>query len=244
MANGSNTIDLEEIKRRTQQLGEEDAKGKDTQIKFHLQVLEGAFHGVLSNDKDKHGTGLDDATMLSQIYFKARAANSMWDAKSANNRKLISTARLDIRRGADTTWGQGEPLNTVHRLMSIWQNLRQAPVNTGKLEDATNVLHRFLRMLGKRTDLPDDAELRNYCFKRTKDPRSLEQFWKDTEKTFRKLKLGTLASSTLQDDHSLVDLIRDACKDRREALRVEAQQAAEEEAAAQAEAEAETETEN
>lgn len=223
MANGSNTIDLEEIKRRTQQLGEEDARGKDTQFKFHLQTLEGSYHAVLSNDKNKHGDKVDDATLLSQIYFKARSAQSMWDAKSANNRKLISTARLDIRAGACTDWGQGEPLNTVHKLTSIWQNLRKAPTNQGKLEDATNVLHRYLRMQLKRPDLLEDAELRQICFKRVKDPRSLEQFWQDTEETFRKLKVGSLASSTLQDNHSLVDLIRDACKDRREALRVEAE---------------------
>ena len=76
MANIPNTINLEEIKARTKQLGEENAKGCDTQIKFHLQIAEGSFHGVLSNDKDKHGKGIDDATMLSEVYFKARAANT------------------------------------------------------------------------------------------------------------------------------------------------------------------------
>jgi len=228
MTNIPNTIDLAEIQRRTQQLGEEDAKGKDTQIKFHLQVFEGAYHNVLTNEKNKHGQGVDDATMLSQIYFKARAANSAWDAKSANNRKLISTARLEIRAGGCQDWGSGEPLNTVHRLMSIWQNLRKAPVNQGKLEDTVNVLHRYLRAQLKRKDLFDTAELRQICFKRTKDPKTLERFWEDTAETFRKLKLGTLASSTLHDDHALVIDMQEQIKSRIDALRIEAEQAAQE----------------
>jgi hypothetical protein len=230
MANIANTIGIDEIKARTKQLGEEDAKGKDTQIKFHLQVFEGSFHGVLSNDKDKHGKGIDDATMLSEVYHKARQANVIWDAKASNQRKLISTARTDIRGGQWGKGGSNEPLNTVHKLMSIWQNQRKVPQNAGKMDDAVNVLHRYLRLQLKRNSLLEDDELRGLCFKKIKDPRSLEKFWEDTEKTFKKLKLGTLAASTLQDDHSLVAEIQERIKDRREALRLDAEIEAEEEA--------------
>lgn len=231
MANIPNTIDLQTIKDRAKQLGEESAKGGDAQVKFHLQIFEGSFHTTLSNDKDKHGKGIDDATMLSEIYFKARAANAQWDAKAANNRKLISTARLDIRAGQWAKGGSNEPLSTVHNLMSIWQNMRKSPQNQGRMEDATNVLHRYFRLQLKRNDLLEDAELRTLCTKRVKDPKSLEKFWEDTAKAFQKLKVGSLASSTLQDDHSAVDLIRNACKERLSDLKTAEQLAAEEEAA-------------
>ena len=231
MANLSNTISLDEIKSRTKQLGEENAKGADTQIKFHLQVFEGAFHTTLGAEKDKHGKGVDDAHMLSEIYFKARAANTQWDAKAGNNRKLISTARLDIKAGQWAKGGSGEPLNTVHKLMSIWQNQRKVPQNQGKLDDAVNVLHRYFRLQLKRNAVLEDDELRGLCFKKIKDPRSLEKFWQDQEKTFQKLKVGSLASSTLQDDHAAVDAIRAFCKERLTDLKTAAQLAEEEEAA-------------
>ncbi len=231
MANIPNTIGLEEIKSRVKQLGEENAKGADTQIKFHLQVLEGAFHAVLSNDKDRHGKGIDDATMLSSEYFKARQANVIWDAKAANNRKLISTARLDIRTGQWAKGGSGEPLNTVHKLMDIWQKQRKAPQNAGKMEDAANVLHRYCRLQLKRNSVLEDEELRSLCFKKIKDPRSLEKFWDDTAKMFQKLKVGSLQAATLQDDHAIVQDIRDKCAERIQALKTAAQLEAEEEAA-------------
>jgi hypothetical protein len=228
------TISLLELKARARQLGEENAKGADTQIKFHLSVFEGAYHGVLDKTKDKHGPGIDDATLLSKEYFEGRNKTVIWDSKAPNQRKLISTARADMRGGK---WeGDGDVLNMVHKLMSIWQNMRKVPANSGKMEDAANVLHRTLRVLLKRDAVLEDAELRALCLKESRKPRDLEKFWTDTAEMFQKLKVGSLASSTLQDDDPAVTSIRELCVSRVDALREQRRLEAEEEATATAEA--------
>jgi hypothetical protein len=234
-----NKITRDVIEQRTKECGVDAGKGGDSQIKYHLTLLEGAYHGVLDPVKHKDPQDptkvlRDDASDLSEIYYKAQSGANTFNAKAGNQRKLISTSRLSLRGGQCT---KGDILATVNDLMNIRNKLKKDPKNAPRLDDAVNVLHRALRVQLKpdRAGPLEKEELESLCFKKVKDPRSLEKFWEDTDKTFRKLALGTLQSSQLEDTAAEVAAVRDLCKQRLRTLRGQIDEDAEAEAAEAAE---------
>jgi len=172
----SNKRSLSQMLADATTLGEQAGKGKDTQIKFLLSCLEGGYHGAVDLVPNKHGTEVDDATKLAEAYVKAQGTATVFDHKSANQRKLISTLRTSIKLGAWPKGGAGEPLQTVDQLIAHRQKLRKDPtIDKKKLDDAANTFLRYARAQLKRDTLIEGDELYSFCFKPTRDPATAEE---------------------------------------------------------------------
>ena len=181
-------------------LGTEAGKGKDTQIKFLLKAVEGGYHGAVDLAANKHGTDVDDATRLAEVYVKAQQGAVVFDAKAPNQRKLISTVRTSIKLGGWPKGGNGEPLATVNNLMTTRQNLRKIPAEAKKLDDAANTLLKYARAQLKRDQLIDDAELKEFCYKPGKNFATAEDIINSMVKQMDKLIDGSAAHGTAQDN--------------------------------------------
>jgi hypothetical protein len=198
------------------QLGEDAGKGKDTQIKMLLKVVEGAFHGSVDLQENKHGTDVDDCTKLAETYVKAQTGAVVFDAKAMNQRKLISTFRTCVKCGQWPKGGNGEPLGTVNNLITMRQKLRANPAESKKLDDAANTLLRYARQQLKRDQLIDDKELKTFCYKKDGALQTPEQIIEGCRKQLMSLKDGKAASGTAQDASQE---IRDAIKNLTERLK-------------------------
>lgn len=175
-ASGSNQHTLQGLLQRATDLGEQAGKGKDTQIKMLLSLVEGAYHGCVDLLPNKHGTEIDDATKLAEAYAKAQGTATQFDHKAGNNRKLISTFRTSIKLGGWPKGGNGEPLQTVDNLIMHRQKLRRDPtVDKKKLDDAANTLMRYARAQLRSNTLIEGDELFNMCYKPTKDQPTAEE---------------------------------------------------------------------
>src|SRR5260221_7836825 len=141
----SNAITLTQLKQTAFECGGDKGKGDDAQIKFGLQVVAAAYQGTIDLDRNKHGTDIDDATVLAQEYFRGRTGSTVFDAKAGNQRKLIACTRTLSRLGAWPKGGNGEPIATVNDLMTHRQNIRKDPTKAKKLDDAFNTLMRYAR---------------------------------------------------------------------------------------------------
>jgi hypothetical protein len=204
MAAQQNTITFQDLIDTATQLGAEAGKGRDTQVKFLLKAVEGGYHNVLDLAGNKHGTDVDDAAKLSEIYAKAHSGAVVFDAKAPNQRKLISTVRTSIKLGGWPKGGNGEPMATVNNLMTIRQNLKKNPAEAKKLDDAANTLLKYARAQLKRDTLIDDAELKEFCYKPGKNLPSAEDIIGAMTKQLDKLIDGSAAQSTAQDNSAEV----------------------------------------
>ena len=196
----ANTISLQDLETVADQLGSEAGKGKDTQIKFLLKMVEGGYHNALDLKNSKHGTDIDDATHLAERYVKAQQGSVVFDAKAPNQRKLISTLRTGIKLGAWPKGGNGEPMATVNNLMTIRQNLKKVPAEAKKLDDAANTLLKYARAQLKRDSIIDDAELKTFCYKPGKETPTVEDIIEGMTKKLDKLIDGSAGGGSLQDN--------------------------------------------
>src|ERR1017187_5917381 len=121
----TNAITFDDMMDTAKELGEQAGKGKDTQIKSLLKVLEAGYHNTFDLKANKHGQDVDDATKYAEAYVKAQGSAAVFDAKAMNQRKLISPLRPAIKLGQWPKGGNGEPLATVNNLISMRQKLRQ-----------------------------------------------------------------------------------------------------------------------
>lgn len=217
-AAGGNKISFADIEQVARDLGGEAGKGKDTQIKFLLKMVEGGYHGALDLAPNKHGTDTDDATKLAEVYVKSQGTATVFDAKAPNQRKLCSTLRTGIKLGGWPKGGNGEPLATVNNLMTMRQTLRKDPTQAKKLDDAANTLLRYARTQLKRDTLIDDAELKEFCFKPGKDLKSAEDIIEGMAKQLDKLVTGAASQSTAQDNSPEVQAARLALRKRLAAI--------------------------
>jgi hypothetical protein len=207
---------FEIVKAAAVELGEMAGKGKDTQIKMLLKVVEGAFHGSVDLQENKHGTEIDDCTMLAEAYVTAQSKAVVFDAKAPNQRKLISTFRTCTKLGQWPKGGNGEPLGTVNNLITMRQKLRAIPGEIKKLDDAANTLMRYARAQLKRDQLIDDKEFKTFCYKKDGTLQTPEQIIEGCRKQLISLKDGKAASGTAQDASNDV---RDAIKSLTERLK-------------------------
>ena len=191
-------------------LGKQRALGNDTQIKFDLKIAEAAFHGRISLDKDKHGTGIDDAAKLSEVYAKAQGSATIFDAKAPNQRKLISTTRTMIKFGSWTKGGTGEPLNSLNAFVALRQKLRADPANAKKLDDAHNSALRYARAQIREDNLIPQSRFREFIFKSQPDLRTVEEILAGIRKTAQDLLDGKAAKNTAQDTSAEVLMIKNA----------------------------------
>ena len=194
----SNAPTFDSVLADVKTLGEQAGKGVDVQIKFFLSVTQAAFLNVINLDPDKHGTGIDDATKLSDEYSKAQSGSSIFSTKAA--RKTISTTKLGIRLGMWPKGGPGEPLQTLNNLLTTWRKLRSDPANKGQMVDAFNTATKFAREQLKRNTVIGDAELRGYCFKPGQDHKTAEEVLDHIRKQLRALRDGKASKGTALDN--------------------------------------------
>jgi len=180
-------------------LGTDAGKGKDTQVKFLLKMVEGGYHNILDLNSNKHGTGVDDATKLAESYVKAQGTAVIFDAKAPNQSKLCSNLRTGIKLGAWPKGGNGEPLATVNSLMTMRQNLKKIPAEAKKLDDAANTLLKYARAQLKTDHLLDDAQLKEFCYKPGKNLQTPEQIIEGMTKQLDNLISGKSAQGTAHD---------------------------------------------
>lgn len=209
-----NKISYADLEKVAQDLGADAGKGKDTQIKFLLKMVEGGYHGALDMVGNKHGTDIDDATKLAEVYVKAQQGAVIFDAKAPNQRKLISCLRTGIKLGGWPKGGNGEPLATVNNLMSMRQQLRRNPAEAKKLDDAANTLLKYARAQLKRDTLIDDDELKTFCYKPGKDFATAEEIVEKMAKQLDKLISGEASSNTAQDASPEVKQAKDLLRKR------------------------------
>lgn len=196
-------------------LGEQAGKGKDVQIKFDLKVMEAAYAGSLSLDANKHGKDADDATKLSEAYWKAQQGAVVFDAKADNQRKTISTTRKMIKLGSCPKWGVGEPMGRVNDLMTMRQSLKK---KNQKVDDAHNTLMRFATAQLKLDTLMDDNMLQTFCLKRVVEARTAEEVLEALRKTANNLKEGKVSNCPDMDSSAEVQSIINACTKRLAAI--------------------------
>ncbi len=211
-----NAMTFADVEAAATELGKMAGQGKDTQIKMLLKVVEGAFHGSVDLQENKHGTEIDDCTKLAEAYVRAQTGAVVFDHKAMNQRKLISTFRTCTKLGQWPKGGSGEPLATVNNLMSMRQKLRAIPGKIKKLDDAANTLLRYARGQLKRDQLIDDAELKTFCYKKDGTLQTPEQIIEHCRKQLLALKDGKASSGTAQDGSQDV---RDAIKSLTERLK-------------------------
>ncbi len=214
----TNKLSFADLLQTAAELGAQAGYGKDTQIKFLLKTCEGGYHNALSLDRNKHGTDLDDSTKLAEAYVKARQGAVVFDAKSDNQQKLISTVRTAIKLGSWPKGGNGEPLATVNNLMTIRQNLKKIPAEAKKLDDAANTFLKYARAQLKMDKLIEDAQLKELCYKPGKTLATAEQIIEETVKKLDKLISGAAASNTAQDNSAEVRNARQMLRTRLSAI--------------------------
>jgi hypothetical protein len=203
----ANTPSFQDLLDTAEQLGKDEGAGKEGQIKFLLKVAEGGYHSTLDLAPNKHGTEVDDATKLVEGYMKGRQQGVVFDTKAMNTRVRISEARTGIKLGGWPKGGNGEPIATINNLLSMRQKLAKIPAECKKLDDARNTFLRYARAQLKRDTLIDDAELKEFCYKRGRSLPTAEDIIGDINKKLSALLDGTAASKTVQDNSTE---IRDA----------------------------------
>lgn len=204
-----NVPTFEELLEKFRLLGEEKGKGEDAQIKGILQACEGGYLGVFDRAKDKHGTGVDDATKLAEAYLLSRSKNALFDRKAPTSRKTASYIRKAIELGSWPKGGPGEPLQTVNRLMTTWRDLRKR--NTQGMEDAVNAFQKYQRVQLKRDTVCTDAELKAFCFTPVKDMRTDAEIIEAVRKSILKLVNGKAEKGNVKNDMPEVKAIADKC---------------------------------
>lgn len=211
---GANVPSFESLLQVATELGQQAGQGADTQIKFDLKVIEGAYLGALSLDKDKHGKDRRDGIVLAEAYTKARQGAVVFDAKADKNRKLISNVDKCIKLGSNPKWGMGEPLQTVNTLVTFRQTQRKNPAEAKKLDDAHNMLMRFATAQLKRDTLIDGAELQAFAYKVDPDEVTVEQVLEGIRKKATNLQTGKIAHCNGVDQSNEVQKIVDLCTKR------------------------------
>jgi hypothetical protein len=181
-------------------LGMQAGQGADTQVKALLRAVEGSYHAALDLSKNKHGDDIDDATVLAEDYFKARNSAVVFDAKSPNQRKLVSTIRTSIKLGSYTKGGTGEPIATVQNLMTMCANLRKIPGEVKKLNDPANTLLNYARVQLWRDTLIEDDELKTFCYKKPQEFATAEDIIERCAKQLESLANGKAAHGTAQNN--------------------------------------------
>jgi hypothetical protein len=216
---GSNLPKFQELLAAAEELGGQEALGKDVQVKFDLKVLEAANTGAIDLTKDKHGDGIDDATQLAAAYFRGRNKSVIFDHKEPKQKKLCSTTRTMIKLGGSPKWGVNEPMATVNQLLTIRQNLRKTAGKGSKLDDAHNTLMRFARdQLKLDTMIAGDDNLKKFCFRSETDPREAAEVIRGWLNQATKLRAGKLSNCPDLDNSPEISAIINACNKRLAAI--------------------------
>jgi hypothetical protein len=149
----SNTPTFEDMLAEADRLGGLQGEGEDSQIKFLLKLVEGAYLGVFNLEKNRRGTNIDDAAAMSERYFKARNKGAIFNRDARNIQKLCSTHRRGIQFGRETRWGRSPSvLQMSNEYVEQWRQYRSEldsksrrhPVSGKRLNDAFNAFQLFI----------------------------------------------------------------------------------------------------
>lgn len=191
LAHGAtNDIRFEELLAKSAKFGAAHGEGEDTQIKHLLTIVQAAFEGVIDNTENKHAAGVDDATKITEAYWKARNANVIFNPKAGNQRKTISCVRQCVTLGGWSKGGPGEPLGMVNKAMSEYRNMRKVPDMARRMMDAGNYLITIARRMKKSDYILDDQELHDLAFKPDASIPTVEDILDKTRSTLKKLHEG------------------------------------------------------
>jgi hypothetical protein len=211
---GQNAPTFESLLAVATDLGTQAGQGTDTQIKFDLKILEGAYLGTLSLDPNKHGQDRRDGIVLAEAYVKAQTGATQFNAKAPAGRKMISNVDKMIRLGSTPKWGQGEPLQNVNALVTFRQGQRKDPAKSKKLDDAHNMLMRYATAQLRSDTLIDGDALKAFAFRREPEERTVEEVLEGIRKTANRLKDGKLPHVAGSDNSAEVQAIINACTKR------------------------------
>lgn len=211
-----NIVTFDDLLQVAKDLGQQSGAGKDTQVKFALKIIDGAYHGALDLSPDKHGQGIRDGVALAEAYVKAQNAAVIFDARADNQRKLISNLDKCIKLGGTSKWGVGEPISTVNSLMTIRQKVKQE--GKVKVIDAFNALMKYATQQLKLDRIMDDVELRSFVVKPDQEAKSAEDILEAIRKQARKLAEGKVAHCPDMDNGSEVQSIIRMCTKRLTAI--------------------------
>ena len=227
----------------TTQLGEAQGKGEDTQAQHLLAVTDAAFRGVVDNTVDKHGPGVDDATKITEAYWKARNKNVIFNPKAGNQRKTTSCVRQMIGLGGWTKGGPGEPIGMINRAMTQYKNLRKDPATSKRLMDAANYLIVIARRMKKSDQVLELDELQALAFKPDTSIPTVEDVLDGIRSTLKKLhdgkhRAGSCATTNIETAIRALNKELKGIADAKRSVQTEAEHAAAAEITAAADTEA------
>jgi len=180
---------------RAKEFGETFGTAKDSQIKFDLDCIAGAFHGAYSTDPNKNGAGRGDWVEAAEIYTRAAGSKTIFDTKKNGNKRLVSNAKKCMESGANPKWGK-HFLQYVQDFVEFRQKVRAKDASVMKklpagktaedLDDAHNGLMRLLTALKKQATLLPENERNLYAFKTDKKEKDEVDLLEDARKLLLK----------------------------------------------------------
>lgn len=184
------------------ELGTTNGKGRNTQIQFHLAVLDAAYSATVDLVNNKHGVERDDAALLTEAYVRAQNTATIFDAKAPNQRKAMSLVRTCIKLGhyRPTNGGSGEPVQTVNNLMTEWRKLRDDAKRNKNLQDATNALMSYARTQLKDPKLIPASRFRDFLYRSDREVPSAEEIVNRLRNALEALIAGKAAGGSAKDD--------------------------------------------
>jgi hypothetical protein len=186
------------------ELGTIAGKGRNTQIQFHLSILDAAYAGTIDLTTNKHGPDRDDALMLSEAYVRAQNTATIFDPKAPNQRKATSLVRTCVKLGhyRPKNGGAGEPVQTVNNLMGEWRKIRNGANSklAKRLDDATNTLMRFARAQLKDDRLIPASRFQEFMLRKDRELPDAEELVARARDALKALIDGKAAEGTAKDD--------------------------------------------
>ena len=186
------------------ELGTTAGKGRNTQIQFHLAMVDAAYAGTIDLTTNRHGPDRDDALVLSEAYVRAQNTATIFDPKAPNQRKATSLVRTCIKLGhfRATNGGPGEPVRTVNDLMGEWRKIRNGSDAklAKRLDDATNTLMRYARAQLKDDRLIPSSRFREFMLRKDRELPDAEELVARARDALQALIGGKAADGTAKDD--------------------------------------------
>lgn len=223
-----NALTLEQMLTLATDLGSQEAQGKDGQVTFDMKVAEAAFMEAVDLTKNKHGKGVDDATLLSGAYVKGRNAAVIFDHTEPKQRKLASNTRTMIKVGIIDG-----ALQAIFDIMTLRQAIRAKAKHVmlqgvkvdlteedQRLDDAHNTLMRFARAQLDRAVVFTGPELKQFVFKQSAEAKAKTagDVLESILNTASKLLVGEVANCPQADNSAEVKAVIANCKKRLIAL--------------------------
>ena len=181
---GQNDMRFEDLKKEVQQLGREEAMGDDALPKLALKVVRAAADGVIDLDKNKHGPGVDDATLLYTGYVEAKGKKSIHEHTPAGIKSNVSKLRQGITAGMRTTC---DAVANTDRAVVIRKQLDDAGE---KVKPAYAAYVDVWRALNEQDGDLTDEQIKDAVRKKPTAEKDIEKVLKPIQNTLEKLIAG------------------------------------------------------